>query len=321
MLAGTKMRMRLAGLLVIALLIPACRESDDDAAPVSSPPPEVLPPTFGASGSVGTVQSPSIVEASGLAASRTNPGVLWTHNDSSSPPDNRLFALTPAGTHLGIYTITGASAADWEDMAIGPGPGGADFLYAGDIGDNAPFDRASITIYRIPEPAVDPSQPPVAVNLAGTALTCVYPDGPRDAETLMCDPRTGDLLILSKNGAGASNLYRWPAPQDPSGTFTLIFERTLTFGAGALPGSPLVTGGDISPDGTLVAVRTYDRIFVWTRQYGQTVSDAMAAAPAFTMTDNHADLDEAVAFAADGSGMYTLNEGASQTIYFIPRTD
>lgn len=311
--------MRWILLLAVALAIPACRESSDDEAPVVSPPPPiVLPPTFGTPVSGGTVQWSAIVEASGLAESRRNPGVLWTHNDSGNPP--RLFALTPAGTHLGVYDVTGVPWGDWEDMAIGPGPGGVDHLYVGNIGDNE-SDNPSITIHRIEEPDADPAQAPVTVNIAATALTCVYPDGPRNAETLMCDPRTGDLFILSKADNGVSNLYRYPAPQDPSTTFTLLYEGTLMFGAGELPGTPQTTGGDISPDGTLIAVRTYDRIFVWTRQYGQAVWDAMAASPAFSMVHSTAGLDEAVAFAADGSGMYTLNEGASQPVYFIPRTD
>ncbi|KKM69971.1 hypothetical protein LCGC14_1445370, partial [marine sediment metagenome] len=94
----------------------------------------------------------AINEASGLAASILNSGVLWTHNDSGDSA--RAFAMDTQGNHLGMYNITGAGATDWEDMAVGPGPtAGVSYLYLGDIGDND-AERDSIDIYRVPKPAV-----------------------------------------------------------------------------------------------------------------------------------------------------------------------
>src|SRR5215213_7691535 len=88
--------------------------------------------SFSAGVQTGTIQNSLITEASGIAASRINSNVLWTHNDSGNPA--QLFAMTPAGTNLGTYSITGASNDDWEDIAIGPGPAfGAQYLYIGDI--------------------------------------------------------------------------------------------------------------------------------------------------------------------------------------------
>ena len=108
--------MRIPLLLASLLLLPACGGGGSSSAPAPTPTP--LPdPGFGARSSAGTLQETAITEASGIAASRKNPGVLWVHNDSGDV--NRVFALTPAGTHLGIYTITGAGAVDWEDLAIG----------------------------------------------------------------------------------------------------------------------------------------------------------------------------------------------------------
>ena len=108
-------------------------------------------PPFAPGRQVGTVAHAAIDEASGVVASRKNPGVLWVHNDSGGSA--RAFAMNTLGTHLGIYNILGAGAWDWEDMAAGPGPvAGQSYLFLGDIGDNAAV-RSSIVVYRVAEPA------------------------------------------------------------------------------------------------------------------------------------------------------------------------
>ena len=88
----------------------------------------------GRSVELGPVPAP-ITEASGLAVSRDNAGVVWTHNDSGGAAS--LYALGRHGELRATLPLSGAVNVDWEDMAIGPGPAGApDWLYAADIGDN-----------------------------------------------------------------------------------------------------------------------------------------------------------------------------------------
>src|ERR1043166_5618878 len=55
---------------------------------------------------IGTIKSPDITEASGLAASRCQPDVLWTHNDSGD--DAYVYALKPTGESLGTWRIPDA---------------------------------------------------------------------------------------------------------------------------------------------------------------------------------------------------------------------
>src|SRR4030095_7791087 len=62
-------------------------------------------------------------ESSGLAISRTQPGVLWSHNDSGDGPN--LSAIDGSGKLLGVFRGTGAMARDWEDIAAGPCPADA----------------------------------------------------------------------------------------------------------------------------------------------------------------------------------------------------
>src|SRR4051812_28425172 len=157
----------------------------------------VAAPSFTSGIQTGTIQNSSVTEASGIAASRKNPNVLWTHNDSGDSA--RVFAMTAAGTNLGTYSITGAGATDWEDIAVGPGPAaGAQYLYAGDIGDNG-ASRSNVAIYRIPEPAVSDTQSAVSTSISGMKkFTFTYPGGARDSESLFVDPSTSDIYIISK---------------------------------------------------------------------------------------------------------------------------
>src|SRR5947208_8362886 len=91
-------------------------------------------PTFANAVTNGTVNISGLTEASGVAASRNNLNVLWTHNDSGHPAD--VFALDTQGRLLGTYAIPGNT--DNEDIGVGPGPiANVLYLYVADIGDNA----------------------------------------------------------------------------------------------------------------------------------------------------------------------------------------
>ena len=122
-------------------------------------------PNFAAGVLTGRTPLVGITEASGIAASRRNPGTLWIHNDSGAGP--RVYALSMMGATLAIYDLGGASARDWEDIAVGPGPvAGSSYLYVGDIGDNAE-SRTSIDVYRVAEPDVKSGSPTTHSTLGG----------------------------------------------------------------------------------------------------------------------------------------------------------
>src|SRR6266567_2818560 len=74
-------------------------------------------PTFANAITNGTVDIAGLTEASGVAASRNNPNVLWTHNDSGHP--GQVFAIDTQGRLLATDTTPGNT--DNEDIAIGPG--------------------------------------------------------------------------------------------------------------------------------------------------------------------------------------------------------
>ncbi|MFM1769400.1 MAG: hypothetical protein RJA22_1929 [Verrucomicrobiota bacterium] len=280
------------------------------------PPAAHAAPTFANGVPAGVVTDWAIGEASGLVASRQNPGVLWTHNDSSY--GGSVFAIATNGPVLARYYVPTAFSGNYEDISFGPGPNPEhQYLYLGDIGDNF-ASRFNIRVFRFPEPAVHfhQSNSPPALPLTGVQeITLYYPDGPHDAECLMIDPPTGDLFIVTKLTNNAC-LYRATRAQLDSGLpITLSFVREMTFS-----GLRSVGAGDISADGSLIAIRRNGKAWLWSRAPGQAVGDVMATTPA--AIPNAVEFNgESLGFHATGLGYYTLSEGYGQTNFWFRRTD
>ncbi|MFH0909855.1 MAG: hypothetical protein V1929_13930 [bacterium] len=277
---------------------------------VATGPVQAATPAFSNGVITGTIQTNLITETSGLAASRRNPGVLWLHNDSGDAP--RLYAIDAAGNTLGIYTLTGAAAVDWEDMALATDPvDGVDYLYVGDIGDNT-ATRSSVEIYRVPEPVVSTNQSGLVTNLAGVSTyTLNYPDGAHNAETLLADPWSGDLIIVTK-GDTPARIYRAPYPQSTGAVNTLQFSNTLSY---AMP-----VGGSVAGSGRQILIKHYLSVLYYERQPGQSVPDALTntfAALPYTIEPQ----GETVAWDARERGYFTLSEKTSQPIYYYASAD
>ena len=108
---------------------------------------------FGQRVDIGLVANDKIDEASGIASSKNNKNLIWTHNDSGNL--GRVYAIGSGGSHLGMLRLQGIIPLDWEDMCIGPGPKeGVDYIYIGDIGDNFGKKKKK-RIYRFEEPILD----------------------------------------------------------------------------------------------------------------------------------------------------------------------
>lgn len=203
------------------------------------------------------LENQSIKESSGIAASRRNTDIFWTHNDSGDGPF--IYAFDRQGKHRGVWRVAGAGTIDWEDMAIGPGPKrGRSYLYLGDIGDNSK-KRDQITVYRVAEPRMSPKdssstvQNPLETE-AADVFRLKYPDGKYDAETLLIHPRTADLYIITKVRGAAARVYKFRAQAPKSGVSTLSYVGEFRFPNQFLG---FITGGDISPDGHRVIISDY----------------------------------------------------------------
>ncbi|MCG6955693.1 MAG: hypothetical protein LJF04_06850 [Gemmatimonadetes bacterium] len=247
-------------LVVVAVGLTACKASRDlaerlstggDRVPVSVDTLGVLPR--------------ALDESSGLAVSRAHPGVYWSHNDSGDRP--RLYAIDDSARLLGTWRVRGAHAVDWEDISLGPCPGGVAHtapacLYVADMGDND-RQRTNHEIYIVAEP--DPGDSVHAVPLRGR-LRFRYPDVAHDAEALAVHP-DGGLVVVTKGRTPTILLYRLGKTEvaDAVAADTLI---TLPPGV-VMPIKPnrmrgrVVTGADFNPDGTVLAVRTYSEIYFY----------------------------------------------------------
>lgn len=272
-------------------------------------------PSFAAGFSTGTVQNNSVNEASGIIASRKNPNVLWTHNDSGDSA--RVFALSSVGANLGTYSISGAGATDWEDIAIGPGPtAGTQYLYAADIGDNG-ASRSNVSIYRVPEPVVSDTQSAANTSLAGMKkYTFTYPGGARDSEGIFVDPATSDIYIISKR-ENPHHLYRatYSPGTDSYSALAQMTGFTTTFG-----GDNWLTAADISPSGNEIIVRglAANEGLMFLRPLGGSITDAFNTAP-ITIPLLSEQQGEAIAFDPNGWGYFTTSEGSNQPINYFNR--
>jgi hypothetical protein len=257
---------------------------------------------------LGVLENSGITEASGIAASRRNPNVFYTHNDSGG--GTIIFAFNGKGKQLAAFTISGVSGRDWEDIAVGPGPvAGVSYIYIANTGDNAQIEPLKY-IYRIPEPAVNENQAPVSATLSGAeTITFQYPDGMRDCETLMVDTPTKDIYVVTKREATVG-VYRAPYPQSTTATLTLTKVATLGF--------DWAVGGDISPDGSEIMVKQYSTMYYWKRAAGQTVGQAMSVLPRI-MPYTPEVKSEAVCWRADGGGYLSVSEGVNPHIFFYLR--
>lgn len=273
-------------------------------------------PLFTGPVQTGVIRSAEIRETSGIVASRRNPGLLWLHNDSGDEP--RLFAVRVDGTLAGIYLLEGARAFDWEDIAIGPAPGSPlPHLYVGDIGDNQRV-RTDITVYRVPEPRIGPGQAVPRRLTDVERFMLYYPDGPHDAETLMVDPAGGGVFIVTKDrGSTVAQVFRAAFPLH-SGTRSPLAEVGRIAWEGTTAAETLATGGDISPDGSEIVIRTYLRAWLWRRREGESVPQALARRPCEVPLAVDVQ-GEAIGFLADGSGYVTVSEGREVPIYRFDR--
>ncbi|MEZ4451351.1 MAG: hypothetical protein R3B09_17865 [Nannocystaceae bacterium] len=251
-----------------------------------------------------TIADPEISEASGLAQSRSQPGVFWVHNDSGDSA--RFFAFDGAGATLGIFALTDVDAEDWEDLALGPGPTPGAWIYLADIGDNLAA-RPRVTVYRVPEPDAAAARGGLMKITGAEAIVLAYPDKPHDAETLLVDPATGDLFIAIKSDP--TRIFRHPGPVTAGGPYVL--EEVTPIVA---PGT-YATGGDVSPAGDFVAIRTYTQAHLWLRPKGGDLRDAFATAPCVLPLAAEVQ-GETLAIAGDASGYYTLSEMASQPLWW-----
>jgi hypothetical protein len=283
------MVVRAAGLWLAVLVATAALHAQS-AAPAGSPRCQ-------SEGSLVAV--PDLPEGSGIAVSRT-PGRLWSHNDGQPV----LVALDTRGAVRERVRLAGAALQDWEAIGVGRCPTGS-CVYLGDIGDNQ-ARRARITVYRVPEPVSEAS---VSVK---EAFHATYPDGPRDAETLLVTPE-GSLYIVTKGVEGPVGLYRFPRELHPGVVHRLervgIMRPVAGRGARGRAAAARVTDGSVSPDGRWVVLRTGRAALFYSA--AEFLAGSWREAGQVDLRGLREAQGEGVALASDGA-LYLVGEGGGK---------
>jgi len=260
---------------------------------------------YGAAAQVGQVVDPQLDAVSGIAASWRNPGVLYLHNDRDRP---EFVAVNEGGAVVGRFTVSGAAVRDVEDIAVGRCPAGT-CVHLGDLGNNI-SPRTEFLILRVTEPLISAGMS-ASGTLAAERLAFSYPDGPHNAESLMIDPGTGALYVITKVAAGMhSAVYKLPA-----------------FGAGGMAskvadlpvpaaGDQPATAADAHPCGAGFLLRTGNTAYEFRIAPGAAFESAFKVTPMVVPVGSEVQ-SEGIAYRADGRGYYTTSEGARPPIHRV----
>ncbi|MER5210072.1 WD40 repeat domain-containing protein [Streptomyces sp. NPDC002838] len=235
-----------------------------------------------------TIRDTRITESSGLAASRQHPGIYWTHNDSDDGP--YLYAVdSSTGRTVATITLTGVGTPrDVEAVSIGPD----NQIYVGDIGDNFGGRWPYVWIYQLTEPKALKDQ-----TIRATQYVVKYSDGPRDAESLVVDPKTGRTYIIDKKEDGG-HLYEGPAKLSASGSN--VFKPVAAVDLWA-------TDAALSPDGKQLAVRGYLGGIWYDWNAGKIKREGRLSVPLQGQ-------GESVSYSADGTKVMYGSEGTDSPV-------
>ena len=233
------------------------------------------------------LQDPALTESSGLVASTRHAGLVWSHPDGGDVAE--VMAVDGRGRTVATVRLRGVDPYDPEALAPGLTPAGGPALFLGDIGDNR-ARRPDVSVFRFAEPRRLVDQ-----TVASTWWRFTYPDGPKDAEALLVDPRDGRIWIATKNVFGGG-LYRAPR--------RLLTDRTNELERiGDVPG--LVTDGAFLPDGRFV-LRTYTTAYLYDGP--NRLSGQIALPPQ----------EQGESVAVDGDRLLVGSEGALSAVYAVP---
>ena len=199
---------------------------------------------FATAKKIASLENKKITESSGICASRQNPGIYWTHNDSGSGP--YLFAFNEKGQDMGTLHLA-TPAQDFEDIAAAT-IRGKNYILVGNTGANGHQSGTGwVDFYLLEEPVVDASNAKTMRSIARDnirTLTFRWPGNKQfncEAVALGSD---GVIYIATKGWPTVFFIFRAAALTGDSAD---SIKRILAFPRAKL--LLCVTGMDISKDG------------------------------------------------------------------------
>lgn len=266
----------------------------------------------------GRIESSEITESSGVAASKCQPNVLWTHNDSGDGPF--LFALDQTGKNLGTWKVGNAENVDWEDIELHKDANGKCLIYVGDIGNSKKDPRTEHRIYRVAEPEVPSggsrtTRKDPATTATAEVMTFTYPDELHDAETLMVHPTTADIYIVTKSRNTAAGVYKVKSSFGPG---TIRAEKIADITVPAIPNG-FLTGGDIAPDGKRLVICDYFAAYEYELPFAAARFDEIWKQKPAVINLGEREQGEAITYSADGSSLFATSEGKNKPLIRVTR--
>lgn len=249
-------------------------------------------------------------EISGIAASVVNPRMLWVHNDSGNDPE--IYLLDENLDVKLTVRLDGVENRDWEDIAVGPGPeNGKSYVYVGEIGDNdARYENKYI--YRFEEPKWNGEHDHSIALTDFDKITFRLEDAVKDSETLLVDPTSKNLYVVSKREEPVY-VYELKFPQSTDEITTAKKTASIPFAT--------IVGGDISPDGTELLLKNYTQVFYWNTTSSKSLLDILKSEPRQIPYESEPQ-GESIVWARDKSGFYTISEVVKEEksyLYFYKR--
>jgi hypothetical protein len=263
---------------------------------------------YGAPLQTGTVEPSELDALSGLAVSRSQPEIVFVHNDHDRPV---VYALDLQGNLHARITLTGAMSTDIEDIAVGP-CGAQTCVYLADVGDNA-ASRNEYGILRFVQPMVPATAGTTAMTATFERFRFTYEDGSHNAESLMVGP-DGTIYIVTKlapgsggkvTATGPSSVYKLPASITTSAVAQATKVATLTVPAS---GELAASAAAAHPCGQGFLLRTYDRVYEFLAPNGGSFEAAFSAKPTVVAMPSEPQ-SEGIDYRADGRGFITSGEG------------
>ena len=254
----------------------------------------------------GTMGKKTMPETSGLACSRTTPGYLWAHGDENTGSNKKIVAIQPNGTLAMTVTLSGDPGRDdWEDIATGVYEG-KNYVFVGAFGDNDLAYKDSYYIYYFEEPAITSGTKNVSVQY----IRFGYPDNKaHNTETLMYDNIEHIFYIADKVKDGVCTLYRLPFRTD-YGSATQTLTKVVELGNGKK--FNFLTGGDITPDGRWMAIKSKKYVLLWERQGEESLSTTVQRTPVQIAAYSEEEQGESLAW-LDATTFYTTSDSKNDT--------
>jgi hypothetical protein len=283
----------------------------------------------------GVVKPAEIQESSGAAVSFHSPNAFWTINDSGHSAS--VYCLSFTGDLLATVDLEGAQNRDWESMSRFT-MSGKHYLVVADIGDNlSRHDRCRLFIFR--EPKLEILANPPTLKIAPIAIEFNYPDGSRDCESIAIDPATNDIWLFEKlmqlNFRRKPHVYRIPSadwlsrltqavPHDPHLAPQKTGPRSDAESPNPLTAQRLgamnhrfITGGEFSPDGNQLVLRTYTHAIYYQKRENDTWAEQFFKLQPVMLPLPIQSQGEAITFSPDSRSALVTSEGVRQPIWLL----